>query len=205
MISNEYISKMREIYQATERQFLEFNEVVPFETNEWSVNSPKLYFILLTTCGQIESLMKKISNNLNIKLEKEDFPNYYEKINQKKVLSKQTIVLIKTEKIIHPFFEDSSDHFWWISHNKAKHELPEGILHGTINNVIHALAALFALHNVIGHIPVENPTMILESKYWETHEPIRVSETLTRPRRYYNPGDSKLFISHTHYYGGPGL
>jgi len=201
----EFQKKMREIYRATEDQFLEFNEIVPLETNDWSVNSPRLYFLLLTICGQVESLMKKICAEVKIKPEKEDFPNYYNLINKNNVLGTQKLVLIKTDQSLNPFNENDPEHFWWISHNKAKHELPEGILHGTIKNVIYALGGLFVLHEIISKIPNEEKERILVSKYWETHKPITVAASILEPERYYNQGFSKLFISHTHYYGGPGL
>ncbi|MCH7560062.1 MAG: hypothetical protein IIC67_01600 [Thaumarchaeota archaeon] len=201
----EFQNKMRKIYRVTEDQFLEFSEIVPFETNEWSVNSPRLYFLLLTICGQVESLMKKICSEVKIKPEREDFPNYYDIINKDNLLGIQKLFLIKTEQSLNPFNENDSQHFWWISHNKAKHELPEGILHGTIKNVIYGLGGLFALHEILSKIPYEDKQRILISKNWNTHKPITVAESRLEPERYFNQGFSKIFISHTHYYGGPGL
>ncbi|GFN40005.1 MAG: conserved hypothetical protein [Marine Group I thaumarchaeote] len=201
----EFHNKMKEIYRATEDQFLEFSEIVPFETNDWSVNSPRLYFLLLTICGQVESLMKKICDEVNIEPKIHGFPHYYKIINKDKILGIQKIVLIKTNQSLNTFNENDPEHFWWISHNKAKHELPEGILYGTIKNVIYALGGLFTLHEILSKIPFEDKQRILVLKYWETHKPITVAESRLEPEKYYNQSFSKLFISHTHYYGGPGL
>lgn len=201
----EYQNKMREIYRATEDQFLEFSEIVPFETNEWSVNSPRLYFLLLTICGQVESLMKKICSEVKIEPEKEDFPNYYKILNKDNVLGLQKLVLTQIDQPIKPFNENNPEHFWWISHNKAKHDLPGGILYGTIKNVIYALGGLFTLHDILSKMPYENKEQILTSKYWATQVPIIVASSMLGRERYYNPSFSKLFISHSHFYGGPGL
>lgn len=206
MESLEYNQKMREIYLNTEKQFLEFNEWVPFETNDWEINSTRLYFILITTCGQIEALMKKICEELKISPKEENFAGWYEALNHDRVLYFQQVSVIRTNDTIKPFNENNSNHFWWKNHNKAKHELPEGILHGTIKNVIYALAALNGLHKILTNIPYDEPKIkLLESKYWMNHTPITVAEGISEQDRYHSPRDSEIFLNNSQYYGHGGL
>jgi len=197
-VSTNYLEKMNELYLATERQFLEFNEIVPFATNNWNVNSPRLYFILLTTCGQIESVMERTCKILRMFNTNDDFPALHKKLNSNGVLELQKVALIKTQMEISPFFKNYKDHFWWISHNKAKHDLPSGLKQGTIKNVIYALASLYSLHNILSHVPTEKKKVILESKYWQTHKPVQVS--ITNQPRYYDERKSKLFISYSNFH-----
>lgn len=206
MDSLEYNQKMRDIYLNTEKQFLEFNEWVPFETNDWSVNSPRLYFLLLTTCGQIEALMKKICEELKILPEHENFAEYYITLNHDRALYFQQVSVIRTNETIKPFNENDPKHFWWKNHNKAKHELPDGILYGNIKNVIYALAGVNALHKLLISIPYDEPkTKLLESKYWMNHTPITVATSRLEPEQYYNSGDSKIFVNNSQYIGNGGL
>ena len=52
-----YMTDMQELYRFTERQFLEFDEIVPMRLNRnGDTVSPRLYFLLMTICGQVESI-----------------------------------------------------------------------------------------------------------------------------------------------------
>ena len=200
MLDSKYLEGMRELYSDSEKQFIEFSETVPYIDNSWYIHSPRLYSLLLTVCGQIESLMVKTCENFGFELKKKDFPECYNKLNQKGVLGIQKVKLIKNDRVLKPFFDINPYHFWWLSHNVAKHNLPLGIQQGTIGNVIIALAALFSLHNLAKHIPHDNPQQILDVKCWMENQPITVTASISEPERYYNPGKSKLFLPITNYY-----
>ena len=108
----EYYYKMRDIYLNTERQFLEFNEWVPIETNEWSINSPRLYSILITTCGQVEAFLKKICEKIDEVPEYPKFPEYFKKLNQHGMLGIQNVTVYIMGINFNPFNEKDSEHFW---------------------------------------------------------------------------------------------
>ncbi len=206
MLDSKYLEGMRELYLDSEKQFIEFSETVPYIDNSWYIHSPRLYSLLLAVCGQIESLMVKMCKNFDFELERGDFPECYRTLNQKGVLGIQKVKLIKTNRVLKPFFDNYPYHFWWLAHNEAKHNLPLGIQQGTIGNVIITLAALFSLHNFAIHIPHDNPQQILDVKYWMENQPITVATSIAEPERYYNPSKSKLFLPiTTYYFSGRGL
>ena len=200
-IDLEYHRKMLEIYLNTEKQFLEFNEWVPMETNKLSVNSPRLYSLLITSCGQVEALMKKICESIDIIPKKKNFPEYYKILNSQGMLGLQSITVYNTGKNFRPFNENNEEHFWWKSHNDAKHELPEGILKGTIENVLYALAAINILQKIFLSIPLDDDAQkILDPKYWMNTEPIKTADAQLHPERYSSPYGSKIFLNENSFY-----
>ena len=192
-----YSQRMMDLYMYTERQFLEFDEIVPMMTNEHTVNSPKLYFTLLTTCGQIESVMNKIYYILYGYIPKKfNFYEYYKKLNESKVLEQLSVKVMKTESTCTPF----SDVSWWHSHNEAKHEMPVGIKQGTISNTVSALAALYLLLDFFNSIPPREPQSILNPIRWfQNRKPIYKP---IYPPNVVEDKHSDMFLKN-HYFPGP--
>ena len=76
-----YMADMQELYQFTERQFLEFDEIVPMRLNrKGDTVSPKLYFLLMTICGQVESVTGCICKSLDIRAKCDKFGVLYKKL-----------------------------------------------------------------------------------------------------------------------------
>ena len=193
---HDYHQRMMNLFRSTERQFLEFDEIVPMTTNEHTVNSPKLYFTLLTTCGQIESVMNEICKTLYGPDKKYNFPDSYEKLNEDKVLDNISIQVIKTRDIYKPF----SDISWWKAYNKAKHELPKGIEHSTISNVISALGALYLLLHFVGSIPLEEPQSILKLERWRLDaEPIHIETSYNKTNKIVKTSRTNLFALNSYF------
>lgn len=145
------ISLMTKMYLESERQFLEFNNIVPYIGNGDSVYSPRLVTMLQGIGSQIDGMLKIISDIVSIQPERQTFPSYIEALNRSEMLSKQHILLRdNTSELIFPFcmIPDGDNLAWWKAYNDTKHGLPEGAYSGKYGNVINALAALAILHEI---------------------------------------------------------
>jgi len=75
-------------YGEEELQFLEFNRLVPIKGNSPETFSIRLYDILQSTCGQIESMMKILCDKLDLEYPKKPkFTKLFELLNEENVLS----------------------------------------------------------------------------------------------------------------------
>ena len=104
------------MYQFTEREFLEFDKVVPMRFNSaMNVVSPKLYFLLMTICGQIESTVIHICKNLDMYKKNENFGTCYKKLlKESDVIERQSVEIPATRQIIKPFVKTNTDTpSWW--------------------------------------------------------------------------------------------
>jgi hypothetical protein len=78
------VSAMRILHKDTERQFISFNEIVPYSRNPLDVYSPRLYSILQGASAQTISMMHILYNRFNRKYNRQqDFPFYYESLEEK--------------------------------------------------------------------------------------------------------------------------
>lgn len=163
----EYVEQMKKIYLDTERQLLEFSYIVPIDENQ-KLYSPKLYSILQFTCSQIDSLMKKITEVLELKIHNsKSFKNLHCSLNWAGMLECQKILFWETEKIMSPFSNNFNQQ-WWIAYNKTKHGLPEGLKKGTLQNVVNALSAAYVLNGIIFSLyyTYNEKLSILDRKNW---------------------------------------
>lgn len=147
-VFSHFLHDMGHLYLSTEKELIEFGEIVPFYKNDWNAYSPKLYGILQSTCAQVESMIKRITEEMNVapKPTNSILP-YYEVLNNNNLLSKQTVMLISAWKVIHPFEEKPIPN-WWTAYNSTKHKLPDGVRSGTMENTIKSVAGLYCLHNL---------------------------------------------------------
>ena len=83
------IDKMIELANDLEKQFLYFDELIPYHHNPNNVYSPRLYGIIQNTCAQIMAMMQIPAVELGVKPSNDDFPSYYGVLNQNNLLSKQ--------------------------------------------------------------------------------------------------------------------
>jgi hypothetical protein len=194
------LEKMQEQYIHTEKEFIEVSHIIPIENNPKTF-SPRLYNILLTTCGQIEGMMKLICKNLSITgTQNADFPKLYKKLNRQGTLRNQAVFFIKNYKTITPFkFRSTRDRkvpLWWRNYNKSKHSLPDGFMQGNLTNTINALSALYSLH-YIGYLAgIETEIDLLNKKHWFTSGFADARDSVTRRIHgieQYKAGYSDLF------------
>ena len=167
--SAKYMTDMQELYRFTERQFLEFDEIVPMRLNkEGNVVSPKLYFLLMAVCGQVESVTRHICKELGIPVKKNDgFSTLYNKLCGKfSLIKEQSVQIVMTRDVIRPFGETEKDiPSWWTSYNNVKHKIPEGMEHATARQTIYALGGLYLLMNLYQSLP-RNPKDVLNVDNW---------------------------------------
>ena len=100
-----YMTDMQELYQFTERQFLEFDEIVPMRLNrKGDTVSPKLYFLLMTICGQVESVTGLFCKSLDIRAECDKFGVLYKKLCEEfSAIKEQSVQTVMTREVIRPF------------------------------------------------------------------------------------------------------
>jgi hypothetical protein len=167
---------MRDLHRDLEKQFLSFDELVPYNHNPDDVYSPRLYSILQGTCAQVISLMQNIVAELNSKnissLWQAKFKDYYDFLNIKGVLSLQVVSPKKKfDKIMTPFALNKYPvPDWWNDYNTTKHELPSGAYVGIMGNVLNALGALAILHD-IADLVMKNRTLstLLDGNKWKVY------------------------------------
>jgi len=197
--------KMREIYLQTEKQFIELSYIIPLDNNP-KTYSPRLYSILLSTCGQVESMLKMLCKRLSLKPKRNDFPRYYNILNVHSMLEFQKIFLIQKNTSILPLVKSGKIPDWWDGYNKSKHSLPRGIKHGNLKNTVYALSALYALHNIAFYALHAKSKELLNQKNWYQTD----IENATDPflRRYLMSETSRTFSSEILYcvtrYNGQG-
>ena len=159
---------MQQLYQFTEGEFLEFDKIVPMKLNkEMNAVSPKLYFLLMAICGQIESIVIRICKDIDMYDGNGGLSVCYKNLWDKSdVMEKQSVQIITTRDIIRPFGKTENDiPPWWTLYNKVKHTIPEGIEYATVKNTIYALGGLYLLLNLYKSIP-RIPKDILNTQCW---------------------------------------
>lgn len=172
------ILALRRLYVESEREFIEFTNIIPVDRNPYEVYSPRLWPILLSVGSQVDGMLKLLIEEFNLDVKSNKFPAMREALNTEGMLTAQKITLKEKLEPFNPFAEDNLD--WWNAYNATKHDLPEGIYKATLGNTIQALGVLFIL-NHIGNIlfmrmsPLTNvskdPTdMILMKESWQDFE-----------------------------------
>lgn len=133
-----------ELYYETERQFIEFDRVVPYHKNPDNVYSPVLYGILQSLGSQTDGLLKALCRETGvIPAKPEDFPRRVAALDAKGLLSFLKVVARRDRRTLAPFGRASPA--WWGAYNKTKHELPLGLASVTLRNAMEAMSAVFCL------------------------------------------------------------
>lgn len=150
MSFKENMTIMRERYIESEREFHQFNRIIPHDKNPDYIYSPRLVNLLVGICFQIEGVLELLITEFNLG-EYKDFPDSFDKLNKQGLLSIQKIVLQKNMRLLLPYDLPSvrQEHYtppWWGAYNDVKHKVPHGIYNSTLGNVINALSALWILH-----------------------------------------------------------
>ena len=159
-------NKMLNFYFETEKQFLDLIRIIPLD-NKSDTYSPLFYNILQSSCSQVGNMLKLILDKFQLQYEKPNFPEFYNTLDQNRILQRQAVNLVNTLTIYHPFeIEENFDSpFWWRRYNSTKHNLPEGLKEGNILNTVNSLGAIYALHSM-AYYAQHATDNFFESSHW---------------------------------------
>lgn len=146
MSFTERLASMRGLYLETERQFVEFGQVIPYERNPEGIYSPRLVNILQSTGPQVDGMFKILEAELGLPPASDKFPSHYDTLNAKGLLEIQKVTPQRVKRPFKPFEARSPD--WWQAYNDTKHDLPNGVYRGTLEKVIRALGGVVVLHHI---------------------------------------------------------
>ena len=159
--------KLLGAYFDLEKQFEELIRIIPLD-NPKETYSPRLYDILQTSCSQVENLMRILCKRLGLNPKGDNFRDYYDELNTRKILEKQAVAVLRGPNEYKPFVNltDNTNPVWWKAYNDTKHHLPEGYKAGNLQNTIMALGAVYCLH-CFAHYVDENGNDVLENNHWD--------------------------------------
>lgn len=147
IIEKHPLPEMEPFYRDAERQFLEFNEIIPIEKNPTTeIYSPRFFNMIHTFGSQIDSMLQILLKDLGIKPKSRSFPDYYDALNVNGMLSYQKVRCTLDRSVVQPFKDPKPD--WWNKYNKAKHELPFGPEAIRLNHIVDMLAGLYVLNDL---------------------------------------------------------
>lgn len=202
MSFNETRLKLVDYYFYLESSFIEITRIIPLE-NPNEAFSPRLYEILQSTCSQVESISKIISEKLDLQPQENNFPYIFEKMNENGLLDKQAVDLFKLPggKVMQPLIK-TGQHApkWWDEYNASKHNLPEGYKAGNVGNVPIALAGLYILH-VMAYYLQYAENNFLNKDHWITIDSISINTNnreVDSGVAYHGP-KSEIFLPLTHF------
>lgn len=202
MSFNETRLKLVDYYFYLESSFIEISRIIPLE-NPPETFSPRLYEILQSTCSQVESIAKIISDKLELNPQENTFPYIFEKLNSNGLLDMQAVDLFKLPggQAMKPLIK-TGQHApkWWDEYNSSKHNLPDGYKAGNIGNVPIALAGLYVLHVMSYYLQYADENF-LENNNWLTIDAISVNSNNREVEHgvaYHGP-KSEIFLPLTHY------
>lgn len=169
-----------DLYMTTEKQFIDFDEIVPHDHNPDTVYSPGLYSILQSSGSQVDGLFRVIVHELGLSPKAMNFPKFYDALNSKGLLTTLKVVTRRSHRTLHPFTTNRPD--WWKAYNDSKHNLPEGLYEVNLGRTLDALGGVFLLlyiglaclgrttpgTNVLNR--TDFPDWILNASLWEDFE-----------------------------------
>lgn len=160
------LKNLKRLFQDSQQQLKEFNEIIPIEHNPHPIYSPKLVNLLLQIGPQIEGVTDLITSKKSLKFER-GVTSRIESINHDGVLSTFHITFALNGALFTPFPLKKE---WWTTYNETKHHLAQSQFDIKYQSVLDSLSALAALHRLADAIKgtnEENLEYILEKKYWK--------------------------------------
>jgi|CXWL01.1.fsa_nt_gi hypothetical protein len=201
---------MRESYFELERRFIEISRIIPLD-NPPETYSPRLYDILQTSCGQVENLFRLICNKLNLELRiKPRFMDYYNTLNETKILEIQHADYLSANKVFLPFnlVEKKIPPFWWLAYNETKHKLPAGYKQGNLTNTMNALSGVYLLQ-CLATYSLHWDSKILEYDEWMDERSISINTLIPTIEAHWNLEDvrpkSAIFFPLSYFRPAGGL
>ncbi len=169
-----------DLYMTTERQFIDFDEIVPHDRNPDNVYSPRLYSILQSSGSQVDGLFRAIVHEMSLCAKTENVPGFYDALNSKGLLPNLKVLTRRSHRRLQPFTTNPPD--WWKAYNYSKHNLPEGLYEVNLGRTLDALGGVFILlyiglaclgrttlgTNVINR--TDFPDWILDATLWQDFE-----------------------------------
>jgi len=161
------LTEMQKQYHNSEYQFLQFNEIIPYNHNPLDIYSPRLVSLALYLGPQILGMFEIIKQQTELTCT-DKFPSYYDALNVRSLLSSQGFILADSKVVYRPF--DNNNPQWWQAYNNIKHKMPVGIFKATYENIINMIGALFILHHIADlcqrDLPLLQQADILDSTNW---------------------------------------
>lgn len=148
-------------YLNLEKDFIDVTRYVALDRGNRKVWSEKIADLLLLTGSKVDSLFKEMRKSSLLPSSKsltalrrkskpniEDYRLVYEPIHKLSGVKLTAHHGLTNYGVIRPFnpFLPQKYPAWWQAYNKVKHGLFENIRQGTLDNLVHALGALFALN-----------------------------------------------------------
>lgn len=166
----ETLYRLGELHLDSERQFMTFNELIPYHRNFHvidQINSPRLIPILQSVCNMVEALMKNLRKKLNI-TGGGNFDEVLSDLDKNGMLSVQRVALKENLEILTPFtYQKGHSPAWWQAYNATKHHLPIGASCATVGHTLNALGALYVLiHLTKFWIKTRHPNPMLNGSNW---------------------------------------
>ncbi len=159
--------EMQRQYHNSEYEFLQFNEIIPFNRNPLDIYSPKLVNLSLYLGPQILGMFEIIKQQTGVTCS-DEFPSYYKALNVNSLLSSQGVILSGSKVVYRPFPNNNPK--WWQAYNKIKHKMPVGIFQATFENIINMIGGLFILHHIADvcqrDLPTYHRANVLDSDNW---------------------------------------
>ena len=144
------------IYKQLEKELSELSYYISFDKKQLNVYSIKISDLLLRTVSEIENIAKELCKKENIKFYDKkrhirkfvNFNEYVDKLEEKYLLSKKLVDfnLDNANENIEIKGKSSKVFSWYFAYNKIKHDRVKYFKQANLNNLIHALAALFLLN-----------------------------------------------------------
>lgn len=179
MASDYNLQTLKRLQNDSEKQLLEFNEIIPIEHNSNDVYSPKLVNLMLSVGPQIENVVDIILKELHLEVKEAGVPSRIKVLNQNGVLSNFKITSTTNRLQYTPFNQEFT---WWNTYNNTKHDLAEKQFKITYLSVMESLAVLAGLHrlaDVVIRCNDEQRKHVLEKDYWRNSMNYQGSDLLT--------------------------
>lgn len=125
-----------------------FRYIEPDERN-FSVYSVEITRLYLSTCAEVDVILKSICQLIDEKKEVANIQQYAEVlITQKNSIFKKKVILESHRLTFSPFGEWtlSASPDWWKKHNKVKHDREKNYTEANLGNFLSSLSALYLLN-----------------------------------------------------------
>ena len=160
------LQSLKRLHRDSEKQLLEFNDIIPYEHNPNNLYSPILVNLLLQVGPQVENVTDLLVRDLDLKPDGNGVPSRIREINKSGVLSGFRTYFLAHDTQFTPFTQELE---WWDIYNKTKHDLAKSqfeITYGSVMNSMAALASLHRLADAATHCNKEVKMHVSNKEYW---------------------------------------
>lgn len=120
---------------------------IEFNSNNFSTYSTELSKLLLSSCSEIDVVMKEICEKISPAAKRRSINQWADIVNNNKELSAilgEEVTIDRFNLSFVPFKNWTSDDspFWWKSYNKVKHERVNNFNKASLKNTLYAYSGL---------------------------------------------------------------